>query len=267
MARNDRQRYGNLGIYDPPEPSTRALPADAKARWQQIYDQAMATYGKKEVAESTAWRTIRMSWKQSGNTWIRCSNNRCQAWPVPRTSPKPESVLDGLGVMIEYGYVDPNGDLQVMRPANPDAPPILYWDDVGKRLYICPHAHLQDGYPTCEMIPDTPEMHAADSVYRKWAKGRASRCASAVAVPKCQIAAVGVADTISYRSDKFDGKSQLVVIDLRGQKRQDPRVPKAQEYIHKHWHDVWTWQDDEDDPWVVVIEGGALDVHSKGIIH
>jgi len=258
-----RNRYGRLGVHDPPEPDIRVLPADAQARWHEVYADAMEAYGRKDVAEATAWRTVRLSWRPgNGRTWMRCTNNRCVAWPRARMLPKPRSKLVGLGVLIEYGYVDADGALQVVK-ANPASPPMLYWDNVAKRLYSFPYA----GYGTCDVIPPTPDMQEAVKTYKKWAKGRAPQCASTVRAPKTEIFAAGVADTVSYRSDKYDGKSELRIIELRGVPTQDPRMPDAQEYIHKHWHDVWTWVDDEDDPYAIMIEGGALDVHAKGIIH
>ena len=259
-----RKNYGRLGVYDPPEPNVRVLPTDARARWEQVYADAMAAYGRKEVAEATAWRTIRMSWRPDnrGRSWIRCTNNRCVKWPRPQQLPRPKSELVGLGVLIEYGYVDADGELQIVR-ANTDTPPMLYWDHVAKRLYAFPYA----GYGTCDAIPSTPPMQMAAKVYKMWAKGRKPQCATKVQAPKTRVFAAGVADTISYRSDKYDGPSELRIIDLRGVPMQDASMPNSTPYIHKHWHDVWTWVDDEDDPWVIMIEGGALDVHAKGIIH
>lgn len=269
MARNDRKRYGNLGVYDPPEPSLKVLPQDARARWQDVYDTAMYRYNRAEIAEATAWRTVRMSWKPNGKgSWVRCANNRCQVWPGPRMVPQPDFKVDGkpalagLGVLIEYGYIDPDGVLQIV-PSDREHPPVLYWDDVGKRLY----AFTNIDYAGCDLIPDTEDWERAGNVIRRWRKGQDPQCASSIVVPRKRIFAVGVADTVSYRSSKFDGKSELKVIDLRGKPRQDPREPESQEYIHKHWNDVWTWQDDEAAPSIIVIEGGALDVHSKGIIH
>lgn len=264
MARNDRKRYANLGVYDPPEPSLSALDEDARARWQEAYDMSMQRFNRKEVAEATAWRTIRMSYQpaRQGGAWVRCANDRCQSWPSPHVTPKPDAVLNGLGVFIEYSYVDPDGELQVI-PMDPEHPPVLYWDDIGKRIYVFP----QIEYASCDLISDDDDMQRAANVIRRWRKGQDPQCQSEITIPKRRLHAVGVADTVSYRSSKFDGKSELKVIDLRGEPTQDPREPGAQEYIHKHWQDVWTWQDHEDDPSVIVIEGGALDVHNKGIIH
>lgn len=251
-----------LGIHDPPEPSINALPPDARARWDEAYAASMAAYNRPDVAEATAWRTVRLSYAPAdanGRTWARCANNRCVKWPNARRLPMPKSELVGLGVLIEYGLVDPRGQLHVI-PMDRDTPPILWWDNVGKRLYAFPG----QTYPGCDIIPK--DMEEAVRVYRRWTKNRKPNCASQVVVPDVKVHAVGVADTISYRSDKFDGGSELRVVELRGTPIQDPTMPKSQEYIHKHWHDVWTWQD-SGDPEAIMIEGGALDLHAKGIIH
>lgn len=248
-----------IGIHDPPEPSKNVLPPEARARWEQAYAGSMEAYNRPDVAEATAWRTVRLSWKKVGRTWVRCANDRCTRWPAARKLPFPKSELVGLGVLIEYGLVDPQGTLHVVT-FDRGEPPLLWWDDVGKRLYAFPGQN----YPGCDIIPANAEQ--AVRLYQKWAKGRKPRCRSQVEVPDVKVHAVGVADTVSYRSDKYDGDSQLRVIELRGVPVQDPTMPEAQEYIHKHWHDVWTWQD-SGDPEAIMIEGGALDVHSKGIIH
>jgi hypothetical protein len=258
------QRQSNLGIYDPPEPPLTVLPEDARERWEQVYAEAMEVYRRQEVAEATAWRTVRLSWRPVGNgQWVRCNNNRCVVWPQPKVLPRPRAVLVGQGVLIEYGYVDRSGVLHVIETDRHE-PPILYWDKVGKSLYAFPKQH----YPACNSVPSTPQYQEAVKTYRMWAKGKTPKCADNTPIPAVQIHAVGVSDTVSYRSDKFDGKDEKIVrVDLRGTPRVDPRVKDATEYIHKHWHDVWTWVDDPRDPSVIYIHGGALDVHAKGIIH
>lgn len=255
-------RHDNLGVYDPPEPPVRVLPPEAQERWQEVYDLAMQVYRRNEVAEATAWRTIRLSFQPGADgSWTRCANNRCQAWPSSQTLPQPEFTPVGLGVLIEYGYVDKQGELYIVE-LDREHPPVVYWDDAGKRLYAFPGIE----YGSCDLVP--PEMNEAAKVYQMWAKGRPPQCTNNVEFPHVKMQAVGMADTISYRSDKFDGPSQLeIIVDANGVPRQDPRMPDAQEYIHKHWHDVRTWQDKPTNPTVIMIEGGALDVHAKGIIH
>jgi len=259
-----RKNYGRLGIHDPPEPDPSVLPADARARWEEVYADSFEAYGRKDVARATAWRTVRMSWRPGGKgPWMRCTNDRCQVWPRPRRVPRPKSTLAGHGVLIEYGYVDADGQLQV-RGVDQERPPVLYWDKVGKRFYVFPYA----SYGSCDPIDEsTPQMKAGVQAYRTFHKGRKPQCSAKIQAPDVDIFAVGVSDTVSYRSDKFDGRSELQIVELRGVPMQDPRAPSATPYIHKHWRDVWTWMDDENDPYVIVIEGGALDVHSKGIIH
>jgi len=248
MARAARSRRPNLGIYDPPEPSTGVLSPEAKAQWDRSFEQAMEIYGDRGIAETAAWRRVRMSFRPGANrSWEQCSGGQCKPWPRPQMLPVPNSDLVGLGVLIEYGFIDRNGDLQLRAP-DLDFPPILYWDDARKMLYAFPGTP----YPACMLKP--PKQSNGAEIYKKWTK-RDADCISQIQIPIVRMQCMGPSDTISYRSDKWKPKMD------------DPRVHGAQEYIHKNWHDVWLWQDDPADPSAIMIEGGALDVHAKGIIH
>lgn len=253
MARQ-RIRRSNMGIYDPPEPSTGVLSPQARRQWDAAYAQAMDLYGDKSIAETTAWRDVRMSWRPGGSKlWEACSVNGCVPWPRPQQLPRPQADLVALGVLIEYGYIDREHRLHV-QSTDAYHPPILYWDDELKSLYAFPGQE----YPACLIAnPKTsadPKLRKAADVYKTWTK-RQAECASTVEVPIVNIQCLGVADSTSYRSDKWKGKQD------------DPRVQTAQEYIHKHWHEVWLWQDSVQNPRAIMIEGGELDLHAKGIIH
>lgn len=249
MRSRAQRRRPNLGIYDPPEPNVRVLPETAREQWDAAYQQALEIYGDKGVAETTAWRNVRMNWRPgAGRLWEACANGRCVPWPRSMMLPQPQTDLVGLGVLVEYGFVDRRGDLQ-LRITDRNHPPILWWDDEQKILYAFPGTN----YPGCMlMAPD--DVKRGREIYKKWTKRQAD-CASEIEIPIVRMTCSGAADTVSYRSDKW--KKKMV----------DPRVVGAQEYIHKHWHDVWLWQDDDGDPSAIMIQGGALDVHEKGIIH
>ena len=61
---------------------------------------------------------------------------------------------------------------------------------------------------------------------------------------------------MAYASDKWNDPNP------------DPRLLDAQQYIHNHWYDVWVWQDtDRGLPNVIMIHGGELDLHERGLIH
>ena len=254
MARRPAyRRTPNLGIHDPPEPSPDTLSGEARAEWDRAYQQAHQKYNDAGIASSTAWRTVRMGWEESSDRmWQACDNGMCVPWPRPQMLPQPATDLVGLGVLIEYGYVDRDGDLRINQPDR-EHPPILWWDDVRKMLYAFPGSP----YPGC-MLESTsllnPQETEGAEVYKKWTK-RNPQCTDRIMIPIVQMRCVGVADTVSYRSDKWKKKSD------------DPRVIGSQEYIHKHWRDVWVWQDRVNDPRAIIIQGGALDLHPKGLIH
>jgi hypothetical protein len=247
-----RRNSKKLGIYDPPDPSPRVLPDDARAQWEAAYEGGLAAYNDKETAKATAWRTVEMSWSEtSRGRWNRCKNGRCELWPQPRVLPHPGN-LTWLGVLVEYAWVDYNGELQI-RAFKQD-PPDLYWDKTNKWMISAPNAP----HPGCNPItPDLArQLRDAIETYETW-HARAPECTDQVRIPAVQLHAMGPSDSVSYRSDKWHDRDH------------DPEVRKAQEYIHKHWKDVWTWQDVDDDgrPNVILVYGGAFDLHERGLIH
>jgi len=239
-----------MGIYDPPEPNVNVLPDDAKVVWNATHGDAMTKYGDSGIAETTAWRKVRLSWKEtSEGSWQKCSGGSCTPWPAPMKLPLPQKDLVGLGVLVEYGYIGRDGVLRVWG-TNSDTPPILWWDDGSKSLYAFPGTP----YPPCMLVNPQRDSHAA-AIYETWTKRKPSCGLTELKIPTPIIKCVGAADTVSYRSDKWK------------QKHDDTRVVGAQEYIHKHWHEVWTWMDNENKPTAIMITGGELDLHAKGIIH
>jgi len=246
-----RRRNANIGIYDPPEPSVKVLPDSAKQLYDGAFEQAMTVYRDKGIAESTAWRRTRMAWREgSQRTWEACSGGTCVPWPAAQKLPKPKSDLVGLGVLVEYGYIGKDGVLRVWA-TDPDQPPILWWDAGSKMLYAFPGTP----YPACMLDRQYNTSGSTEQLYETWTKRKPVCGVTDMQIPAVKIHCVGAADTVSYRSDKWNER-----ID-------DPRAYGAQEYIHKHWHDVWTWMDNEKNPRAIMIEGGELDVHAKGIIH
>lgn len=243
-----KNRAGALGIYDPPLPSPRHLPDDARDVYDRAYAEAMKQYGDDETASATAWRRVRMGWRKAGRkNWSRCNNGSC-GWPSPQILPQPGDLV-GLGVLIEYAFVDRKGELQVRRFAGDE--PTLYWDEKNKAMYAFPNAP----YQACS-LGARPNSGAIDT-YEKWHQ-RESSCFDQIDIPAVQIQCVGPSDTVSYRSDKWHEKNE------------DPRVRGAQEYIHHHYVDVWTYQDEDNPrrrPNVIYVTGGHLDLHERGLIH
>lgn len=244
-----KRRRGNKlqSIYDPPDPSPRTLPNEVRAEWDDAFAKAHDVYQKKDLARRSAWREVQMRWRQTGKkTWARCRDGVCY-WPKPMEIPMPASDLVGLGVLVEYVYITRGGTLRAIE-LDRSHPPILWWDEERKILYAFPHQE----YPACRPIPEG--MEEAQETYRRWHQ-RDPQCYDDIDVPDVRIRAVGAADSLSYASDKWNDTNP------------DTALRDAQEYIHEHWYDVWTWQDRERDPRVIIIEGGELDLHERGLIH
>lgn len=246
-----RRPNKKLGIHDPPDPSPRVLPQDARDEWEEAFEGALSAYNDPETAKATAWRTVEMSWAEtSRGRWNRCSNGTCQIWPRDRVLPKPGDLVL-LGVLVEYSWVDFDGELQV-RAFKKD-PPELFWDETNKFMLSFPNLP----YTSCQPIDSRVRQahRKAIETYQKW-HARESHCNDEIRIPAVTIRAMGPSDTVSYRSDKWHDANP------------DPTVEGSQEYIHKHWKDVWTWQDtDNGRPNAILVHGGALDLHERGLIH
>lgn len=248
-----RPRKRLNSIHDPPDPSPRKLPPEAQTLWDEAHAEAMRIYGKDDLAQRAAWREVKLGWKQTGRkTWQRCRDGLCKPWPLPQILPRPQEILIPLGVLIEYTYVTPRGELRV-KTTRANHPPILYWDDTLKALFAYPKLP----YPSqCKPIPKgTRDGDRAVALYRKWHQRDPQCFDDSVTITPVTLKAVGAGDTVSYRSDKWH------------EAEEDPRVLNAQEYIHNHWYDVFMWVDDERNPSAIMIEGGELDMHARGIIH
>jgi hypothetical protein len=94
-------------------------------------------------------------------------------------------------------------------------------------------------------------------MHRVWSKRNAD-CAIEYRDPNALVVPVGIADTIAYRSDKWDKKSSER--DLEG----------SSEYVHQFDDGVFAEQNrrrGNEPPKVALIHGGKLDVEADGIIH
>jgi hypothetical protein len=241
-------RRRNIGIYDPPHPSVRPLPDEARADYDEAYAEAKQAYGDDETAAATAWRTVRLKWKQrSRRQWDRCHGRDC-GWPPAMVLPEPHELV-GLGVLVEYGFVDRQGELQIRNFRGEE--PTLWWDESRQALYAFPRMK----YVSCRL--DVSVSKQTLETYERWHQ-RESQCFDEIEVPAVQVKCVGASDTISYRSDKWHDRNP------------DPRVRGAQEYIHHNWKEVWTFQDVDSPrtrPNAIFIQGGELALHERGLIH
>lgn len=264
MSRSRPYRQPNIGIFDPAEPSPNVLPPEAREQWGDAYRKAMDRYGDNETAESTAWRVTRLSWRPGAKKqWQRCQNGKCFMWPHPGIFPVPDMDLVSLGVLVEYAWINAHGELEARSFDGDD--PTLWWDDERKAMYSFPQA----SYPGCTILTTAEKRKRAKAmeVYERF-HARGASCAEDVGarindwtkknLRGKKMLAMGPSDVVVYRSDKWHDENP------------DPRVLGAQEYIHKHWHDVWTWQDQDIPnarPNAIFIQGGELALHERGLIH
>lgn len=239
-----RANFFDSGLYEPKPENPNRLPRAERARWDNAYDRALDLYSNvgdeipnlDEVARRSAWRSLDV---------VRVR------WPNPRMLPDAGPTI-GLGKMIEYAYVDEHGALQIRTFDQEEDPPDAYWDHENKRIYCFPYLHQTE----CERIP--PELQYVADIFRTWSKHE-PKCYFRTEIPDVMMYPMGMADSITYRSDKFD-KNRDGTMGL----------VKSTTYIHDHGPKVWTWQDEDEDnryPQAILICGGKLDMHKKGLIH
>lgn len=82
------------------------------------------------------------------------------------------------------------------------------------------------------------------------------RCRHHLSVPSEPLDAYGVADTIVYRSDKWEN-----------QPNPDPDKRGSQEYLHQFGLDVAIEETPGNPPPAIMVRGGKLDVLEGGIAH
>lgn len=236
--------FFNSSLYEPRPKSPDSLTGNARKQWDYGYRRAKSMYGGvgdtipnlDEVSRRSAWRSL---------------DALESDWPEDQVLPEPGPCI-GLGRMIEYAFIDSIGNLQIRSFASDDDPPEVYWDHKNKRIYCFPHIRQT----SCSRIPN--ELRGAAEHYKTWSK-REPKCYDELEIPDdLVIVPVGMADSITYRSDKWEKRSNSKgLID-------------GATYIHDHGPKVWTWQDDDPDdglPQVIMIQGGRLDMHAKGLIH
>ncbi len=107
--------------------------------------------------------------------------------------------------------------------------------------------------------PNLQGLEVEAKMLSTWAKGREAKCHVPVPLPDVMVVPVGVADTLVYRSDKFDGP-----------RNPHPDQQGSQEYVHQFDDDVFVEESKfsaTKPPAAVLISGGRLDVEAAGIVH
>lgn len=246
-----RLRLSNESVHEPKNSSPEVLPADARAFWDDIERQSREIYGQHadehNIPEKTAWKAVRMHWMDDGGHWVPRHESE---YELPFILPNVGDVAH-LGKLIEYAWITPEGEV-VKRTFSGDDPPDLWWNAEQKTLYSFPNIVVPD---YCLIIPE--DMEDTAHMFKVWSQ-RDARCQKNMEITTVRMYPRGVADSGSYRSDKWHDENP------------EEGLTGSPEYIHLHGAGVWVWEDTQDlttTPTAIMIRGGRLDVEERGIIH
>lgn len=248
------------------------------------------------IARNTAWKTVKMFWDEPRKGQFRALNpndgvlaGTYRNQPIyigePEPMPPPEKTAT-LCKLVELTWLAADGNLQVQRFGEPGLPDV-FWNRHTNTLYVFPHVEMGAGECAVQehgarrrapgrgilanlakMVGLTSRLSAPDDtfigledqakMYELWAK-RPPTCRHELSVPDDPIVGYGVADTIVYRSDKWEDAP-------------NPHPDKlgSQEYLHQFGLDVAieeTPNKRQQSPTAIVIRGGKLDVLEGGIAH
>lgn len=249
------------------KPPGNSAPAEARALWNEAY-QSAETYYKGQrapdphvIASNTAWKTLNLYWRKTPlGKIIQRNPSQIQMGKV-RGGEKvyfgeAAEPIEGpgkttqLGKFLEVAWIDENGVLHVQRFKEPGLPDLV-WNDRTKTLMAFPTTEVPD---VC--TPNLEGLGREAKMLSEWAEGRKAKCQVPMRVDNYLVMPVGVADTLVYRSDKFDGK-----------RNPHPDLKGAKEYVHQFDDDVFIEETGSKPPDAILISGGRLDVERRGIIH
>lgn len=245
------RRMANRGaLHEAPNPSPDVLPPQLRVFWDDIASQSKEVYGPHaddhDLPQKTAWKAVRMRWKDVGDgRWV----TKRQIKIKPMNLPDPGDVV-WLGKLIEYVWITPDAEV-VKREYKGCDRPDLWWNDDTKTLFSFPGIDIPD---SCEVVPQ--ELRAEAEMFKTWSQ-RKAKCVRSFEVPIVKMYPRGIADSTSYVSDKWHDPDPDRC--LRGSK----------EYIHAHHDGVQVWEDKPNynqEPGVIMIQGGNLDVRREGIV-
>jgi hypothetical protein len=270
----------------------REAPPDVNAAWRNAYEEALDYYSKERapypdnLARNTAWKTIRLFWDRQSKSRYRKLNpdgdpvagvyqgqQLLMDEDTPFPPPKKTAMLCKL---LELTWIDESGVLNVQRFQEPGLPDV-FWNRHTKILYAFPgnesiaQVCATKGAPRRTSIvprilrnlfsptsePDDVFVGLEDEaeMYEIWAD-RPPRCRYKVEIDEQPVVSLGAADTIVYRSDKWQDEPNP-----------DPDKRGSQEYLHQFGLDVALQETPEEPPSSIVIRGGKLDVLEGGIAH
>lgn len=229
------------GIHLPPDPSPRTLPADVRRFWDTVVRNAGSYYKDQQLAEVTAWKTVRMFFGPNG-----ARSSALDQQHRPHSPLGDPGDLAQLGVLVEYTFLDARAQLQIRKFPKNDAP-FLFWSQSLRTCYAFPGAELG----ACQV----PDLHSsASTAYKTWTQ-RQPKCERDVDVPETSIVLDGFCDTIVYASDKWHEPDPSI------------RMTASGEYIHQVGDGVGLWQAPGKVPLAIAVTGGCFDMEARGLIH
>lgn len=251
---------------DPVPHPPRNMPPEIRKVWDRAYEDSRAYYKSqrapdpKELGRGTAWRVVNLYWDPTRQWRARNPSQRAYfgytenqqpvyAGEEPRPVPHPEGAVPSLGKLLEIAWVSADGRLVVQRFREPGLPDLVWDRDQGVLLSF----PVVESPTYCD--PDLTGLDEAVEMFEIWSEHEA-QCKAKVITPDVETIPFGAADSVVYRSDKFDRE-----------KSDDPDLRGSTEYIHRFDEGVVVEQTPGHPPPAIVIQGGRLDVISAGIIH
>lgn len=244
-------------IHPPPDPSLSILDSEQRDFWEMVRNSAYdyySTHGApdaKNVAKRSAWKAT-LGRHGLQNVWTN-RDGRAKAevtsLPTPRPAQYSGQKTVEIGPILEYTWIDQETGELVVCSWKREAPPRLHWNIQSKSLLVFPH--VPDKL-ACKPIPS--DMQEEARMYKVFTQ-REPKCMTEFRIPSGKIYPIGMADAVVYVSDKWHSRNP------------DMYMSGSQEYFHQHSDGTWAYQDVEDNPAIVRMHGGMLDVESRGIIH
>jgi hypothetical protein len=223
--------------------------------WDEAFVAAKQYYTKARapdpdvLSSNTAWKTVVLESNPEVAGKLRGANVGF-GMQEHRVVFPPKATL--LGKVLELCFVSHDGALVCQKFEAPGLPDLI-WDNARKELFV-----VQVSARKTSCLPGTNGLGSQASMLKVWSK-RDAECTVEYDDPRVLVAPVGVADTIAYRSDKWNKKNG------------EPDLIGSPEYVHQFDDGVFVEEprrrSSNSAPKLALIHGGKLDVEAGGIVN